>query len=303
MNPGRESLLRGVLFVAGPTASGKTAVAIALAEACGGEIVGADAFQIYRALPILTARPSPEELARVRHYLVGVIPTDTEYSVARYLEDALAAIAEIRSRGKTPIVAGGTGLYLRALMRGLSDAPPGDAELRAELSALPLEEAVARLTERDPEAAAAIDLRNPRRVVRALEVCLLAGRPFSSFRQEWEQAPQIPGIVLMRDREELHRRINERTEAMFRAGVVEEVRQARESGGIGATASQVIGWREIGALLAGELTEAECIAAIAQATRQYAKRQLTWFRRESSLTPVSVSGQGLPDFTDLLRSC
>lgn len=302
MNPSRESLLRGVLFVAGPTASGKTAAAIALAEACGGEIVGADAFQVYRALPVLTARPSPEELARAPHHLVAVVPPEEEYSVARYLEDALAAIAEIKRRGKTPIVAGGTGLYLRALMRGLSDAPPGDPGLRAELSALPLDEAIARLADRDPEAAATVDLRNPRRVIRALEVCLLTGRPFSSFRQ-WEEPAVYPGIVLQWDREELHRRINERTAAMFRAGVVDEVREARASGTIGPTASQVIGWREIGALLDGSMTEATCREAIAQATRQYAKRQLTWFRRETGLTPMPLSARKHPDFTELLRSC
>lgn len=288
MTSEREQLLKGVRIIAGPTASGKTARAIALAEQVDGEIVGADAFQIYRALPILTAQPTREEQAQVPHHLIGSIPPEEEYSVARYLTEALTAIAAIIARGRTPIVVGGTGLYLRALMRGLSDAPPGDEALRQELNSQPLEALVARLEAIDPEAAAAIDRKNPRRVVRALEVCLLTGQPFSQFRQEWEKEAAGSGVVLMPDRDWLHKRIEARTAAMFRAGVVEEVRTERARGEIGPTASQVIGWREIGALLDGTMTEADCRAAIVTATRQYAKRQMTWFRREPALTPIAI---------------
>jgi len=148
-----------------------------------------------------------------------------------------------------------------------------------------------RLETRDPEAAAAIDTKNPRRVLRALEICLVTGKPFSSFRQEWEKQPHFHGVLLERTREELYERIDRRTHAMFEEGVVEEVRAALAGGGVGSTAEQVIGWREITALLRSELTEADAIAAIQQTTRRYAKRQLTWFHREPLFVPISLSGE------------
>ncbi|MEI8233832.1 MAG: tRNA (adenosine(37)-N6)-dimethylallyltransferase MiaA [Verrucomicrobiota bacterium] len=281
--------LQGAFFLAGPTAVGKTDVALAVAEACGGEIVGADAFQVYRGLDLLTAKPSPEALARVPHHLVGTVPLEASFDVARYREAALAAIAGIRARGRLAIVAGGTGLYFRALTRGLADLPSASPELREELNALSLPEALARLEGVDPQAAARVDRRNPRRVIRALEVCLATGQPFSSFRHEWEQAPTFHGVLLERSREELSARIDRRTAGLFAAGVVEEVRAAVEAGGVGPTARQAIGWREITALLRGECTQAEAVAAIAQATRRYAKRQRTWFRREPMFVPVGLS--------------
>lgn len=286
-------------FLAGPTASGKTDVALAVAEACDGEIIGADAFQVYRGLDLLSAKPSPEALARVPHHLVGTVPLGEPFNVARYLETALAAIADVRSRGRLPVIVGGTGLYLRALTRGLADIPPGDPALRAELEATPLPELLARLEALDPAAASAIDVQNPRRVVRAVEVCLLTGKPFSSFRQEWQTAPPFHGVLLERTRDDLYDRIDRRTVAMFAAGVVEEVRAALASGGVGATAEQIIGWREIVALLRRELPEADCIAAIQQTTRRYAKRQSTWFRREPMLHPVSLTAA--PDISSILE--
>jgi len=282
---------QAAFFLAGPTAVGKTEVALAVAEACNGEIVGADAFQVYRGLDLLTAKPPQESLARVPHHLVGSVPLAEAFNVARYLEAAQAAIADIRRRGRLPIVVGGTGLYLRALTRGLSDIPPASPELRAELASTPLPQLLERLETRDPEAAAAIDTKNPRRVLRALEICLVTGKPFSSFRQEWEKQPHFHGVLLERTREELYERIDRRTHAMFEEGVVEEVRAALAGGGVGSTAEQVIGWREITALLRSELTEADAIAAIQQTTRRYAKRQLTWFHREPLFVPISLSGE------------
>jgi tRNA dimethylallyltransferase len=284
----------------GPTAVGKTEIAIAVAEACGGEIVGADAFQVYRGLDLLTAKPSPEDRARVPHHLVGSVDPGEAFNAGRYLEAALPILANIQSRGKIPVITGGTGLYLRALTRGLAELPPSDPVLRADLSATPLPALLARLERLDPQAAASVDRHNPRRVARALEVCLLTGKPFSTFRQEWETAPlPFHGVLLERDRAELCERIDRRTTAMFQQGVVEEVRAAIEAGDIGPTAQQVIGWREIGALLRGELDEAGCIAALRQATRRYAKRQLTWFRREPMLTSVSLSAAY--DISSILR--
>ena len=298
-NDNLTAAAQGAFFLAGPTAVGKTEAALALAEACNGEIVGADAFQVYRGLDILTAKPSPQSLARVPHHLIGIVPLRQAFNVARYLEAAQAAIGDIRRRGRLPLVVGGTGLYLRALTRGLSDIPPASPELRAELASTPLPRLLERLQTLDPEAAAVIDTRNPRRVVRALEVCLATGKPFSSFRREWERQPHFHGVLLERTREELYERIDRRTRAMFEQGVVEEVRAALTAGEVGPTAEQVIGWREITALLRGELTQAEAVAAIQQTTRRYAKRQLTWFHREPMLTPFSLSHAS--DLTPLIQ--
>ena len=274
-------------IIAGPTAVGKSDIAVAVAERCGGEIVGADAFQIYRGLEILTAQPSAELRARVPHHLVGEIPLTQSFDVAQYLHAARQRIAEISARGRVPIVTGGTGLYLRALTRGLADLPGADAALRADLEKEPLVELQRRLAELDPVGAAQTDLQNSRRVIRALEVCLLTGRPFSSFREQWAATPRaIRGIVLTLDRETLNTRIDQRTAAMFAAGVIDEVRAAGEAG---PTASQTLGFREIRALIAGQLTPTECLAAIQQATRRYAKRQMTWFRRETALEPVDLA--------------
>lgn len=279
---------QSAFFLAGPTAVGKTDIALAVAEACHGEIVGADAFQVYRGLDLLTAKPAPADLARVPHHLVGTVPLCDAFNVGRYQEAALGAIADIRGRGRLPIVTGGTGLYLRALTRGLADLPPASPELRAQLASTPLDELLKQLAALDPQAAASVDVKNPRRVQRALEVCLVTGQPFSSFRQQWEQMPPFHGVLLERPREQLYERIDARTHEMFAQGVVEEVGKALAQGGIGPTAEQVIGWREITALLRGELTQPQCIAAIQQSTRRYAKRQLTWFQREPGYRRVSL---------------
>ena len=274
-------------LILGPTAAGKSDFAVAVAERCDGEIVSADAFQIYASLDLLTAKPSAELRARVPHHLIGEVPLRESWDVARWLDAARCRIAKIHARGRMAIVVGGTGLYIRTLTRGLAELPPASPSLRAELTPQPLAELQRRLAELDPESARRIDLQNPRRIIRALEVCILTGRPFSSFREQWSGTPSgWRGIVLTRDRAELYARIDRRTEEMFAAGVVEEVRDAGE---IGATAAQTLGLREIRAHLAGELTKAECVAAIQQATRRYAKRQLTWFRRDTEFRALNLS--------------
>ena len=272
--------------LAGPTASGKSELAVRVAELCGGEIVGADAFQIYARLDLLTAKPNTELRHRVAHHLIGVVPLTQRFDVAQFAVLARERIAEIHARGKVPIVCGGTGFYVRALLRGLADLPGADASLRAQLEAQAPEELQRQLAELDPVSISQIDLRNPRRVIRALEVCLLTGRPFSSFRPEWAQSESAGrGVVLHRDRAEMHQRIASRTAAMFAAGVEEEVGGISE---IGPTAELAIGFREIRELRAGRLTREECLRRIEEATRQYAKRQNTWFRREPGLEPLEI---------------
>lgn len=273
--------------IAGPTACGKSEIAVRLAERCGGEIVGADAFQIYEGLDLLTAKPGREMRERVPHHCLDVVPLTRRFDVAQFATLANQRITEIAARGKVPIVCGGTGLYVRALIRGLADLPGADAQLRARLEAQSIEALQRRLAELDPVASSQIDLNNPRRLIRALEVCLLTGRPFSSFRTEWEQSgAPMRGVVVQRERADLHQRIAERTAAMFAAGVEDEVRAISE---IGPTANQAIGFREIRELIAGKRKREECIRAIDEATRQYAKRQMTWFRREAGLETIEIS--------------
>ncbi len=272
--------------IAGPTASGKSELAVRLAERCGGEIVGADAFQIYDGLDILTAKPDRELRRRAPHHLIGEVPLTETFDVAQFTAEARKRIAAIASRGATAIVCGGTGLYVRALIRGLADLPSADAALRAQLEALSADERRRRLAGLDPAAMSQIDLKNPRRVIRALEVCLLTGRPFTSFRTEWARRGPSCGVALVWDRAELCQRIGQRVAAMFAAGVEEEVRATSQ---VSPTAAQAIGFHEIKELLAGRIDRERCIRAIEQATRRYAKRQMTWFRRETALEPLAVT--------------
>ena len=277
------------LYLAGPTAAGKTGVALALARRSdAAEIVNADAFQVYRGLEILTAAPAETERDGIPHHLCGILDLSEECDAASFADRARKTIVEIADRGKLPIVVGGGGLYLKALTHGLTDTPPGDPELRAELVKLSLEALVAWLESVDPEGAAATNLKNRRYVTRNLEITLLTGRPASEIKRSFEkEAPEIRAVYLERDREDLYERINRRTEIMFQQGVVDEVSGLARNQ-VSVTAEKAIGLREIRGQLAGEISEADCIAAIQQATRRYAKRQATWFRREKAFQTVCV---------------
>jgi len=273
-------------FLTGPTASGKSAVAVLLAERVGGEIVNADAFQLYEGMDLLTAKPGAEERARVPHHLYDVVPAGEACDAQRFRELALPLLADIAARGRRPILVGGSGLYLKALSHGLADLPPANPALRAELAAQSLEVKQARLLELDPDAAANVPLANPRYVERALEICLLTGRPQSQLRSTFAGArPLGTGVTLDLPRAELHERIHRRLEAMVNSGLLDEVRSLGE---VGPTAARAIGLRELRAHLAGEWTLAEALAAMEQATRRYAKRQLTWFRRETWLQSICL---------------
>ena len=277
-----------LFFVCGPTASGKSARALDLARELDGEIVNADAFQLYRKVEVLTAAPPAEDRKQVSHHLYGVLDPIQPIDAMGYLRLVIPKITEIVDRGKTPILVGGSGLYLKFLSHGPSPLPPGDPILRAELDALPLSTLVDRLREIDPVEAARTALANRRYVSRALEVCLLAGVPCSSLRDDWEQATQtraasLRGIVLSPPRGELHQRISQRTRAMLDGGAIEEVASLGEtSPGL----EKAIGLREIRRHLAGEISRDDCADLIDAATRQYAKRQESWFRREHWLQPA-----------------
>jgi tRNA dimethylallyltransferase len=279
-------------FIVGPTASGKSELAGDVAREMDAEIVSADAFQIYRRLDLLTAKPNASMLAKAPHHLIGTIRLSEEMNAEKYRRAAMRAVAEISSRGRLAIIVGGSGLYVKALTHGLAAAPEADPTLREKWNAMSLDELRSQLIEFDPEAARKIDIKNRRRLVRALEICVLTGKPVSAVvpaRADRGQPPStIParGVFVYRDREELYARINQRVEAIFEHGVIEEVRAA---GATSATASQMIGLRDIRQLLDGKISISQCVAAIQQATRRYAKRQLTWFRRQTNFFPLNLS--------------
>jgi tRNA dimethylallyltransferase len=279
-------------FIVGPTATGKSEIAADVAREVGAEIVSADAFQIYRGLDLLTAKPESPTLAKTPHHLTGIVPLTEEVNAEKYRRAATYAIEEINSRSKLAIVVGGSGLYIKALTHGLAPLPESDPELRKKLNAMSLDDLRSQLSELDPETAQKIDLKNRRRVTRALEICLLTGKPASEVvagvADSGRPGSSIPatGVFVFRDREELYERINQRVEMMFERGAIEEVRAAAVTS---ATASQMIGLREIRELIAGKKSLQQCIAEIQQATRRYAKRQLTWFRRQSNFLPLNLS--------------
>jgi tRNA dimethylallyltransferase len=276
------------IVIAGPTGAGKTDLSLRLAERLGGEIVGADAFQIYAGLPILTAQPTPGQLARVPHHLVGSVDPSEAYDAARYRREAMAVLRDLSTRGKRPIVVGGTGLYVKALLGGLDELPDQDRVLREEFSQSDLSTLVERLRERDPEGAASIDCANRRRVERALEIVTLTGKPLSEVRKgPRPMPPGVRGILLTRERGELNRRIAANVEAMFARGVEAEVAALPEEK-TGTTASMTLGLREIRALQRGETGGAEAREAIIGATRRYAKRQMTWFRNQHDFTELDA---------------
>ena len=273
-----------VPVLGGPTASGKSDVALALAAAFGLEIVSADAMQVYRGMDVGTAKPTPAERAQVPHHAVDVVDPDEPFSVADWVRLGERAIAEVLERGRTPFVVGGTGFYLRALSRGLPTVPSADPAAQEPLWEVYRAEGLEPL-QRELRAAAPADAaraqRNPRRVVRALEVLRRTGRPPSDFPFT-EPAFRYDKVVLVPDMALLRPRIEARTGRMFAAGLVDEVRRLLEDYPEQPTAMQAIGYKEVAEHLRGGATFDEAKAAVTLATTQYAKRQRTWFRKEPS---------------------
>jgi tRNA dimethylallyltransferase len=280
-----------IVCVVGPTASGKSALALALAERLGGEIVSADSRQVYRGLDVGTAKPTPAERLRVPHHCLDLVEPDVAFDAARFRAAAAAAIDDVVRRGRVPFVVGGTGLYLRALLRGLCPAPPRVPAVRAVLARMIEERGVPALhrdlAALDPPTAARVGPHDAVRVVRALEVGLTSGRRLS----EWQSAHRFADVPydalvvgLARPVPELDRLIAERARAMLAAGLLDEVRALR-AGGVAddAPGLQAVGYREMLACLDGRLTLDEALAATVGATRRFAKRQRTWFRRDSTI--------------------
>ena len=273
------SVAGSMVVLAGPTASGKSEVALLLAEQLGGEIVSVDSMQVYRGMDIGTAKPSGADRARVPHHLIDIVDVNESFDAAQFARAAQAAVADIEARGKRAILCGGTGLYFNAFFSGVGAAPAAETELRHALESTPLEELLRELAERDPVTHAKIDRKNPRRVIRAVEVIRQTGRPFSEQKTKWASRSTPHGFALRRGTEDLHKRINERVDAMLAKGLVDETRRLLEHGLAGnRTAMQALGYRQVVAHLRGECSLGETIDLIKLRTRQFAKRQMTWFR-------------------------
>jgi tRNA dimethylallyltransferase len=282
--------MRSEFFLVGPTAVGKSSLAVDVAEKLGAEIVNADAFQIYRGLDILTAKPDAEDQRRVRHHLLSAVGLGEEMSAAKFRRLALAALGEIHARGKITIIVSGSGLYVKALTRGFDVGAPPNPFLRSELSALTPEKLTRRLLQLDAALAARTDLKNRRRVIRAIEIAEERADhedvaiPNAAMYDHEKTDPD--GIFLTRDRDDLYRRVDERVLAMFRDGVEREVAALDK---IGPTAAQALGLREVQQMLANKISRKNCIAKIQQATRRYAKRQLTWFRHQTNFPQLNLT--------------
>ena len=293
-----------LLVITGPTATGKTALGVELALLMNGEVVSADSMQVYRRMDIGTAKPTEKEMRGVKHHMLDVAEPDEDFSAARYIAMASACVEDIRAHGKLPIVVGGTGLYIDGLLRGTEYAAAADGGLRAELEAeydrIGGEAFLKTLHAIDPDRAALLHPRDKKRLVRAREVYILTGETITAHDERSRQTPPrytaMKLALTFRQRETLYARIDRRAEEMFRRGLAEEVRQLLR-GGLSAecTAMQAIGYKETAACLAGDCTLTEAIEAVKTKSRQYAKRQLTWLRRDESVR--WLEWENVPDMT------
>jgi tRNA dimethylallyltransferase len=287
-----------LVAIVGPTASGKSALGVWLAERIGGEVVACDSTQLYRGLDIGTAKPSVEERRGIRHHLIDVLEPAEASTAGDYRQLALKVLEELRMRGRVPVITVGTGLYLRALLEGLAVMPPRSEELRERLRATAKEHSTGHLHRMlrrlDKESAGKIAPEDEQKLIRAIEICLLTKRPISELHrrgraplEDWKALK----IGLIPPREGLYERIHARTETMLARGWLEEVKGLL-AGGLAENAKpfDFIGYRELRAVARGELELKDARGAIQQATRQYAKRQITWFRRESGVHWVNGFG-------------
>jgi len=280
------------LLLAGPTAVGKSDVALALAEKLPGEIISVDSMQVYRGLDIGTAKPSLEYRARVPHHLIDVVDVSEPFDAAQFLRRARESVAQIVSRRRVPILCGGTGLYFKAFLYGLGSAPPANLDLRKELEVLPIRELLRELAEADPVGYEQIDRNNRRRVVRAIEIIRLSGKPFSLQRADWRLTKRNDAALsfaIARSSADLHRRIDSRVDDMFRLGLVAETEQLLKRGlAQNQTAMQALGYRQVVEHLRDERSFPETVELVKVRTRQFAKRQMTWFRHQLPLNWLAL---------------
>ncbi|MBP1561573.1 MAG: tRNA (adenosine(37)-N6)-dimethylallyltransferase MiaA [Oscillospiraceae bacterium] len=298
-----------LLVIAGPTASGKTALGIALAKEFDGEVISADSMQIYKGLDITTAKPTPEETEGVPHHLISIIDMDAEFSVADYVRLAKEKIAEVCARGRLPILVGGTGLYINSLVDGVNfDNAETDGRIRQKLAREAEEKGIEALYERlkqiDPETAELVPVQNTVRVIRALEIYELTGMKFSEYKRV-NMGKESPYKLCMlglgyEDRDVLYERINRRVTVMAENGMIEECRAVYENRRLG-TVCQAIGYKELIPFFEGRDTAESCLDKIRQSSRRYAKRQLTWFRRDERINWIYMDK--IHDFDKIMEIC
>ena len=289
----RDDLLAASRFIVGPTASGKSTVAMHLADRLNAEIIALDSRTIYRGFDIGTAKPSADDQAAVRHHLVDVADATDAFNAADYIVQAVAAAADIVARGRTPLFVGGAGMYLRSLLRGVFDGPPSDpanrAAIEAELDRVGVAAMHGKLAAIDPVAAARIAVRDRQRVVRALEVFQTSGRRFSDWHTQPTFRPGAHAIWLDRPRSELHDRINDRVLQMIADGWTDEVRRLLDrKPPAGSVFWKNLGYPQLADVLCGRRTLPDAVTEIQTLTRQFAKRQVTWFRGLDEVTAVPV---------------
>ncbi len=292
------SSLPRVLAIVGPTASGKTPLSVLVAEQLNGEIVSADSRQIYRHLDIGTAKPTREELKRIRHHFIDILNPTEEYSAGQYGTEARRTVQQILRRGRTPILTGGSGLYLKAVIDGLFEGPGKDPDLRYRLEQQVKTEGAESLYETlkriDPVSAEKTSPTKPRRIIRALEVYYATGTPISRFHIEQKREPSFAFVQVGLDweRKELYQRINDRVEGMMLRGFVEEVERLREMGfERTSNALNTVGYKEMFDYLEGNVSLEEAVELMKRNTRRFAKRQLTWFRADKRIAWLKVNGQ------------
>jgi len=299
-----------IVFIVGPTASGKTGISIRLARRLNAEIISCDSMQVYRGMDILSQKPAAHRLKAVPHHMLSIISPVREFNVADYKKGAEAAIRKIHRKGKQALIVGGSGLYAKALIDGLFPSGAGDAKLRKRLQGLASKYGkmylYKRLKRKDPEAAKSIHPNNVRRVIRALEICQTSGVSFSHMKGETRGLSSEHDIVIVgirRGRSELYDRINRRVDEMFEGGLMDEVR-ALQKRSISRTARSALGYKEISGCIKGEYAEGEARVLLKRNTRRFAKRQLTWFRKDKRIIWVDVgSGDTENRIADKLLRC
>ena len=288
-----------VIILLGPTGVGKTGASILLAKALDTEIISADSMQIYKGMDIGTAKPSVKQREEVRHHMIDIVEPSETYSVGRYIEEVVPVIDSLHKKGKIPIIAGGTGLYIKAMTRGIFSGPSADWKLREELAALEEEQEgslYSYLQELDPEAASKVMPADKRRVVRAIEVCLKTRQGISELQQKLTSPLpyEFIKIGLTRDRKELYKIIEGRVDEMMKAGLVNEVKNlihpSTRSPIHQLSSIQAIGYKEIAMHLKGEFPLEEAVRLIKRNTKRYAKRQFTWFKKEEDIHWIDITG-------------
>ncbi len=277
-----------LIIIAGPTATGKTDFSIKLAREIGGEIISADSMQVYRGLDIGTDKISKEIREEIPHYLIDIREPEELFSVADFVREADKAIAEIRKKDRYPIVVGGTGFYIRALLYGLPEVPPGSKEIRKELNKLSNEEIYNLLLEVDRESAERIGKNDRKRLIRAYEVYKLTGKPISSFKFPEKPRYRFLGYFLYRNRPELYRRIENRVDSQIERGLIDETKWLLQFGK-DITAFQALGYKEMLEYIEGRKSLEEAIRLLKRRTKQFAKRQFTWFKKEPKFKWVNLS--------------